>query len=68
MFKFGKKMFSKKFCNELCFLFVIFFIVILFSNIFIIRENLTTKTKLGCKKENNHWGWPGKKPPAHMVY
>ena len=44
-------MFTKKYCNQLLFLFAIILIGILFSNFYVLRENLTSKTNCPCKKK-----------------
>ena len=44
-------MFTKKYCNQLLFLFAIILIGILFSNFYVLRENLIQKTNCRCKKK-----------------
>lgn len=60
--------FTKKYCNQLLFLLAILLVGFLCSKSFIVRENLTRKSNLGCKKQRMHWGWPGTKPPAPRMY
>ena len=60
--------FTKKYCNQMLFLFAIIVVGILLSNFFVLRENLTSKTNCPCNNIPMHWGWPTKKPPAPMIY
>lgn len=60
--------FTKNYYNKLLFLLAIILLGIVFSNFYVLRENLTSKTNCPCKKKSMHWGWPAKKPPAPMVY